>query len=114
MFSLYLEFAGHLQLLGGYPYGIVKQNHDDNSEEHCKVTNHGPHLGMGNDNTQQSVVSNMACQGYQCLVIPSLVCRQGLITLVGKYRLVLNCLRKADMKKVEKNKMVDQKRTSGV
>lgn len=35
-------------------------------------------------------------------------------TLVGKYRLVLNCLSEADMKNVEKNKMADQKRTSGV
>lgn len=36
------------------------------------------------------------------------------ITRVGKYLLVLNCLRKADRKNVEKNKMADQKSTSGV
>ncbi len=36
------------------------------------------------------------------------------LTRVGKYLLVLNCFRKADRKKVPKNKMADQKRTSGV
>lgn len=35
------------------------------------------------------------------------------ITLVGKYRLVLNCFSVEDIVTVEKNKMTDQKRTSG-
>lgn len=35
------------------------------------------------------------------------------VTLVGKYRLVLNCLSVDDSVTVEKNKMTDQKRTSG-
>lgn len=35
-------------------------------------------------------------------------------TLVGKYRSVLNCLRKEDRKKVVKKRMMDQKRTSGM
>lgn len=36
------------------------------------------------------------------------------LTRVGKYLLVLNCFRKVDRKKVLKNKMADQKSTSGV
>lgn len=36
------------------------------------------------------------------------------LTRVGKYLLVLNCFRKLDRKTVPKNKMADQKRTSGV
>lgn len=36
------------------------------------------------------------------------------LTRVGKYLLVLNCFRKVDKKKVPKNKMADQKSTSGV
>lgn len=47
VFPLYLKFAGHLQLLGGYSNGIIKQDHDDNGEENCKVTDHRPHLGTG-------------------------------------------------------------------
>lgn len=46
-FPLYLEFARHLQLLGGHSNDIIEQNHDSNGEEHCKVTDHGPHLGTG-------------------------------------------------------------------
>lgn len=36
------------------------------------------------------------------------------LTLVGKYLSVLNCLRKEDKKKVVKNRIIDQKRTSGM
>lgn len=57
-FPLYLEFAGHLQLLGGHSNGVVEQNHDKNGEEHCKITDHGAHLGTGDNNAQElSIVS---------------------------------------------------------
>lgn len=36
------------------------------------------------------------------------------LTLVGKYLSVLNCFRKEDKKKVVKNRIIDQKRTSGM
>lgn len=61
------------------------------------------------------------CEGYQRHPMSSLkkysqylsgVCVH-IHTLVGKYLLVLNCLRKDDRKKVVKKRMMDQKRTSG-
>lgn len=47
-----LEFAGHLKLLGGNPNGVVKQNHEGDSEEDRKVADGGAHLEQEND--QQS------------------------------------------------------------
>lgn len=43
-----LEFAGHLQLLGGNPNGVVKQNHEGDSEEDSKVADGGAHLEQEN------------------------------------------------------------------
>lgn len=84
-FPLYLEFAGHLQLLGGHSNGIVKQNHDGDGEKHCKVTDHGPHLCMGENGAQRSVVTKCGMSGFPMSVNPQLSEQSyWSITLVGK------------------------------
>lgn len=55
---LYLEFAWHIQLLGGYSNGKVNQDHKNNGKKHCKITDHRPHLSRRDNKATRLMIIN--------------------------------------------------------